>query len=1755
MKNSAASNKPYLESRGFSLAKDPLTLDLDADGIEATAIDISAPVLFDHDADGIRVATGWIGADDALVVLDLNGNGLIDSGRELFGDNTLITSGFYAGNMAANGYEALAQHDTNHDGQINSADAVYGELRLWQDANQDGISQSSELKTLPQSGIGAIGVQAIPSNINLGNGNTQPFSGSFTRINGQPGQSGTPELSGSLLLASNNFYREFTDDPNPTAAATALPQVGGSGWARDLREAMSLGTPQAQALQDLVAQFAAATTRGEQRALLDDLVAAWGRTSGRMLESIYVYGFNGTTVEYSSGDLLQAKLTIHPAGMEVSAFDPLTGLTGNTLTPEGVEVLRRLNVLEVFNGEKFIEAGLPSAAGAIRMASGGGSGGGGSGQEATGPRYNVTLHAPQIAALNASYDALSAAVYSALVTQTRLKPYLDSIELVIDESGLRFDTTAMQALLDNLHDVDASGALGDLLDLMQAATRPMASVGYLDTGLQTLRTWAEAGGDPVLQAQAAAMGITFGGSRNGTSQPDVLFGVEAADTLRGGGGNDVVAGGAGDDWLMGGAGDDFIDGGAGNDDLRGGDEGWSVNTSGLGNDTYLFGRGDGQDTIYDNTTSAGNFDQIVFKAGVLPQDVLLTREGNNLVLSIAGTTDRITVYEGVSTDGSTAWAIEQISFSDDTFTVWDLDTIKARLLQGGTGNDTLTGYNTDDVITGDLGNDHLVGLAGNDTLDGGDGIDVLRGGAGADTLLGGAGNDWLLGGAGDDVIDGGAGNDDLRGGDDGWGADTSGLGNDTYLFGRGDGQDWVYDNTTTGSGIDAITFKAGVLPGDVMVSRNGNNLVLGIVGTSDTITVYEGLVNDGNTPWAIEQVRFADEPGTVWDLAAVRARLLLGTPGNDDITGTAVDDVLAGGLGNDVLRGEAGNDTLDGGEGADTLRAGAGNDVLTGGAGADWLMGGAGDDTIDGGAGNDDLRGGDEGWGLNTSGLGNDTFLFGRGDGVDWIYDNNTSVGNLDKVVFKAGVRPEDLRFSRSGSQLVIDIAGTSDTLVVYEGLGNSGNSAWRVEEFHFTDSPGTVWTLAQVIGMMTYAAPSAPATLSALEAQEDSPLDWTLPPGTFQSTAPGGLTYAATLADGSPLPAWLDFDGVTGRLSGLAGNAEVGNLGLRISATDAYGRVAVATMALAVLNTNDAPVAAAPLPDQVVVQDSGWEYFVAASSFADMDAGDSLSYSAEMDDGSPLPDWIYFDANNAGFFGNPAEATVGNYVLRVTVTDSSGEAVSQSFTLTVQPVPVQEVGGGTGNDSLTGTAGSDRIDGGVGRDTMSGGTGNDTYIVDNARDSVVEVGGEGYDTVEAVVSYTLPDAVEALRLMGSANLRATGNALDNLLVGNAGNNRLDGGAGDDVMQGGTGNDTYVVNSEFDQVVELAGQGTDTVLASVSHALADHVENLTLTGAQAIDATGNELTNVLRGNEAGNALYGLDGDDTLRGAGGNDALYGANGVDRLYGDAGDDELAGGDGNDRLDGGAGVDVMSGGTGNDTYWVDDSADSVIENADEGTDTVLARASYALSDNVENLTLAGDAAISGTGNGLANVLRGNVAGNTLSGLAGNDQLRGADGDDRLEGGEGDDRLIGLAGDDTLAGGTGNDRLEGGTGADTYEFGRDDGFDTLIENDATPDVADVLQFADGISADQLWLRKQGNHLDVSIVGTADKVRLTNWYLGDPYQVEVFRLANGQQLLDSQVQQLVQAMSAFSPPPVGQTSLTPSQLAALSPVIAANWQ
>ena len=247
----------------------------------------------------------------------------------------------------------------------------------------------------------------------------------------------------------------------------------------------------------------------------------------------------------------------------------------------------------------------------------------------------------------------------------------------------------------------------------------------------------------------------------------------------------------------------------------------------------------------------------------------------------------------------------------------------------------------------------------------------------------------------------------------------------------------------------------------------------------------------------------------------------------------------------------------------------------------------------------------------------------------------------------------------------------------------------------------------------------------------------------------------------------------------------------------------------------------------------------------------------------------------------------------------------------------------------LIGNAGNNVLSGGAGNDAMSGGAGNDIYVVDSAGDTVTEGAGAGIDTVQSSISYTLGANVENLTLTGTGAINATGNTDDNTLIGNAGNNVLSGGAGNDSMSGGAGNDTYVVDSAGDTVTEAASAGTDTVQASISYALGANVENLTLTGTGAIDATGNTLNNTLTGNA---------------------------------------------GNNVLDGGAGNDTMAGGAGNDTYVVDAAGDIVTEAAGAGTDTVQSSISYTLGANVENLTLTGS--INATGNTLDNTLTGNAA-----------------------------------------------------------------------------------------------------------------------------------------------------------------------------------
>ncbi|MEQ1088290.1 calcium-binding protein [Acinetobacter seifertii] len=160
-----------------------------------------------------------------------------------------------------------------------------------------------------------------------------------------------------------------------------------------------------------------------------------------------------------------------------------------------------------------------------------------------------------------------------------------------------------------------------------------------------------------------------------------------------------------------------------------------------------------------------------------------------------------------------------------------------------------------------------------------------------------------------------------------------------------------------------------------------------------------------------------------------------------------------------------------------------------------------------------------------------------------------------------------------------------------------------------------------------------------------------------------------------------------------------------------------------------------------------------------------------------------------------------------------------------------------------------------------------------------------------------------------------------------------------------------------------------------------------------------------------------------------------------------------------------------------------------------------------------------------------------------------------ENLTGSKYNDVLTGNSGANVLDGGLGNDTLIGDKGNDTYIFSRGSNLDTIIENDTTAGNKDTLSFDSNIAANQLWFTKTGNNLEVSVIGTTDKAVIKDWYLGNAYHVEELKSGNGLTLLDSQVQNLVNAMASLTPPAVGQTSLSADYQTKLNPVITANWK
>jgi Ca2+-binding RTX toxin-like protein len=664
--------------------------------------------------------------------------------------------------------------------------------------------------------------------------------------------------------------------------------------------------------------------------------------------------------------------------------------------------------------------------------------------------------------------------------------------------------------------------------------------------------------------------------------------------------------------------------------------------------------------------------------------------------------------------------------------------------------------------------------------------------------------------------------------------------------------------------------------------------------------------------------------------------ILTGGGGPDDVLGGAGNDTLSGGSGNDFVRGGTGDDTVlagpgndneDGGGGRDTidftattagvvvhLAAGTaqgveigtdtlssfenavggsgddqifgddGDNFIAGGTGSDILAGADGADILDGGAGNDRLEGG-TGW---------DNYVWRPGDGSDEIVDQGPTSNYAENVLIVEGASLADFLIRRNPVTLdgALTSVATGETILIRGMFAGGGKG---VDEFEF-HAPGG--------GMARFYL----ADLAAL-AVDDPSLGGGLA-GTAGDDALVGTSGDDTIYGLGGDDILTGLDGKDHLDGGTGADRMVGGKGDDVYIVGESGDVVVES-ALQGDDEVRTTLANYILPANV-------ERLTGLLSTGQTLVGNSL---ANVLTGGGGPDVLN---GGAGVDTASWKWSVAGMIADLQTGETGGEAAGDVL------ISIENLAGGSGNDTLRGNSAANLLDGGPGGDIMTGRSGNDVYVVDDPADQIIEAPGGGTDQVRSKLNlYTLPDNVENLKFAGSGAFEALGNELHNLieggegddllngaagvdtllgrrgndhLIGGADGDVLDGGTGADLLEGGSGNDVYLVDNAGDEVVELAGEGADQVLTTLlTYQLPEHVESLSASGA------GNFH---LIGNGADNLIAGTGGDDLLEGDGGHDELRGG---------SGNDTLVGGAGNDRLIGGAGTDVMTGGAGNDIFQI--------------------------------------------------------------------------------------------------------------------------------------------------------------------------------------------------------------------------------------------
>ncbi|EXB49421.1 hemolysin-type calcium-binding repeat family protein [Acinetobacter baumannii 146457] len=713
-------------------------------------------------------------------------------------------------------------------------------------------------------------------------------------------------------------------------------------------------------------------------------------------------------------------------------------------------------------------------------------------------------------------------------------------------------------------------------------------------------------------------------------------------------------------------------------------------------------------------------------------------------------------------------------------------------------------------------------------------------------------------------------------------------GNDTYLFKTGFGNDSISNDSGKSSGTASIDLTDFSLD-QIQLYRENDSLLIMDKETGNTITVYQQFLNPAVA--LIDKIILQDRMLTA---EQVKAQIL---------TGSAGDDILTDFIGNDVLSGEAGNDTLISNKGNDTLIGGAGDDNL--------IINSHDKATIifDAQSGHDVIKGNNYNYtdivlsgliasdlvfaGLNgiytVSTLSSEASLtlssiegvrFKFEDQSEWVTARDAFKGQDLKVVGTDGndylwsqtILAETLEGGAGNDQIY---GGVGDTL--FGGTGNDTiaggdksiiiGGAGNDRLLGYYNNKETIYQFDQVIGH-----------------DRISVHDYRSEGG---STGVIKLNYLNKNDVIINFSNWHYLDYYNDEINIPSLNILVKNTGETISISAPEGRYYYDLLNLIPQNPivfmNGEVMSFEEIKQHVLYSNSNLNDIIEGTSgndYLDGDRGSDILLGGRGDD-------TYFvdvstdtivERNDQGIdhVMSQSDFSLSDYVENLTLVNDTAALLGVGNGLN------NMIKGNQNENRLEGHGGNDRLDGGLGADTLLGGLGNDIYIVDNAGDNVIENMDEGIDLVYSDITYTLTDHVENLTLTGYENNTGTGNELNNIIIGNDGSNLLmglqgndilDGGAGADTLLGGAGNDIYYVEHINDQVIEYASEGVDTVYSNIAYIAPQNVENIVLTGAAEINATGNALNNTLTGNKAANTLLGGIGQDTLIGGLGSDVYF------------------------------------------------------------------------------------------------------------------------------------------------------------------------------------------------------------------------------------------------------------------------------------------